>query len=599
MIVDIAVKPLLEINPKAEAIHKDLRYGSKQRYKLDLRMLDEDERSRLIIAAKAQKAFGYRQLMAAVETMKLMRENPTGVPIVKMRELQTALIEHFIKNAPRKWVFKTQYGQRFPYYVDNIAYHPTKHSEGWTTWEHVTMHLRAVGDSNSTVTFSLDDLADKPNVIRALQNKGYRTESPDLVERYEDEMERYNIIVSAIGELYGATGTAIATDDDSWWSTDKRVAMEREGSPSKVIIDDGSEQDVDDDRGNRYRGRNRNKRTKDTGPSVVDATWWRKAGDPKKAGKAKKEKWDTDDDDDDDDQAPDAFKVDSNGNEIPTETLPKHPWVPIFDLARHQFLEIHANELDPWTFDASLGDKLVLPQGTMAVLNALVRGSAAVMEDIVKGKTGGTIILATGDPGTGKTLSAEVFAEIMQKPLYTVQCSQLGLNPAELEKELGIVLARANRWKCILLIDEADVYVRTRGEDIIQNAMVGVWLRVLEYFRGVLFMTSNKATEIDDAVMSRATAWIKYDRPSREELARIWAVLLAQYEMETPTDLIPLLVEEWPRATGRNVKNLIKLARNLRMAGTEGDDLVLFKMAGRFLDVDTGKDKVSAAKSAR
>lgn len=596
MIVDIATKPLLDIKPKAEAIHNDLRYGGKKRYKLDLRMLDDEERERLIREAKLQKAFGYKQLVSAVETMKLMKADPKGHPIKGMRQLQTALIEYLIQNAPRKWVFRTEWGQRFPYYVDNIKYYPTVRKEGWTTYEHVTMQLRAAGTASTTVTWHLKDIEDDPNVVKAMSRKNLRCESPELVKRYEEEMDRYTIIVQAVGELYAATGTGLAEFSRNWYSVDKEVAMEREGQPSKVIIDDGSEQQ-EDRHGNRTR-------VTESASTVVDNTWWLQMGDPKKAGLARDHKGRVIVDDDDDDvedgeqEGPgDQFKVIKDGTEVPTESLPKHPWVPVFDLQRHQFLTIHSNELDPWQFDESMGAKLILPDGTMEVLNALVKGSAAVMEDIVKGKTGGTIILATGDPGTGKTLSAEVFAEIMQKPLYTVQCSQLGLDPPSLEKELGVVLARANRWKCILLIDEADVYVRARGEDIVQNAMVGVWLRVLEYFRGVLFMTSNKATEIDDAVMSRATAWIKYERPDRPHLARIWSVLLAQYEMECPTDIIPALVEKYPRLTGRNVKNMIKLARNLKLSGSTREGVELFDIAGRFLDIDTGSDRIAAAKA--
>jgi SpoVK/Ycf46/Vps4 family AAA+-type ATPase len=270
--------------------------------------------------------------------------------------------------------------------------------------------------------------------------------------------------------------------------------------------------------------------------------------------------------------------------------------VTVFDLERHQFLSIHASELEPWVFDETIGGKLVLPEMVMACLGALVKGSASLMEDIIKGKTGGTFILCDGKPGLGKTLSAEVFAEIMHKPLYKVQCSQLGLNPEELEEELGKVLARAARWGCVLLIDEGDVYVRARGDDLVQNAIVGVWLRVLEYFRGVLFMTTNKGDDIDDAIRDRATAIIRYRSPDHDELARIWTVLLAQYEMETPTDEIPALVKEWPNANGRSVKNLIRLARSLLASGIKLPWLSLYRMAGQFVDVPKSSN-VTASKS--
>ena len=35
-----------------------------------------------------------------------------------------------------------------------------------------------------------------------------------------------------------------------------------------------------------------------------------------------------------------------------------------------------------------------------------------------------------------------------------------------------------------MLIDEADVYIKRREDDMTMNAVVGVFLRVLEYFNG-------------------------------------------------------------------------------------------------------------------
>ena len=44
---------------------------------------------------------------------------------------------------------------------------------------------------------------------------------------------------------------------------------------------------------------------------------------------------------------------------------------------------------------------------------------------------------------------------------------------------------RAQRWGAVMLIDEADVYIKRRDDDITMNAVVGVFLRVLEYFNGL------------------------------------------------------------------------------------------------------------------
>lgn len=180
--------------------------------------------------------------------------------------------------------------------------------------------------------------------------------------------------------------------------------------------------------------------------------------------------------------------------------------------------------------------------------------------DIVGGKSGGAIVMCAGRPGTGKTLTAEVYAESKGRPLYSVQASQLGVTPEALEDELLKVFARAQRWNAILLIDEADVYVRQRGDDLQQNAIVGVLLRVLEYYNGVLFLTTNRADMVDDAVASRCLARIEYGVPTPMEQARIWHVLSGASGIKVSQATIAKITAQFPHLSGRDVKNLLKLA---------------------------------------
>ena len=298
---------------------------------------------------------------------------------------------------------------------------------------------------------------------------------------------------------------------------------------------------------------------------------------------------DDDTDDDDDAEVPEADVAEQEDS----VTLPIHPYVRVFDLQQHKFATTHVRNLSEYVYDKEVIEKLILPPNTKDLINILVRGSAEVMEDIISGKTGGTIVISTGPPGTGKTLTAEVFSEEIERPLYVVQCSQLGTDEVALEKALQAVLQRASRWGAILLIDEADVYVRARGEDIQQNAIVGVFLRVLEYYRGVLFLTSNRDTVIDDAVMSRATAWVRYDYPDRKSLTAIWGVLSKQYNAELSKETILALVERFPRLAGRNVKSFLKLAKKLIIAKRHPtlDDVKLFEYVSGFLDLPDQKER--------
>ena len=59
----------------------------------------------------------------------------------------------------------------------------------------------------------------------------------------------------------------------------------------------------------------------------------------------------------------------------------------------------------------------------------------------------------------------------------------------------------AYRWQVVLLLDEADVYLERRAtNDVLRNSLVSVFLRNLEYYRGILFLTTNRVGDFDKAV---------------------------------------------------------------------------------------------------
>src|SRR6185369_4506229 len=170
--------------------------------------------------------------------------------------------------------------------------------------------------------------------------------------------------------------------------------------------------------------------------------------------------------------------------------------------------------------------------------------------------------------------------------------SQLGLEVRDLEKNLIKILSRASRWKAILCIDEADVYVRERGNEIMQNAVVGVFLRVLEYYKGILFLTSNKGILIDDAIMSRCTAHVRYYPPVGKKRDEMWKVLSDNYRVKIAAKDIKEITERFPNLTGRNIKSLLKLGGIYQKKKGVPFDAKLVERLCRFQDVNTeGKEE--------
>jgi SpoVK/Ycf46/Vps4 family AAA+-type ATPase len=101
--------------------------------------------------------------------------------------------------------------------------------------------------------------------------------------------------------------------------------------------------------------------------------------------------------------------------------------------------------------------------------------------DIVRNKGQGICILLHGPPGVGKTSTAETIAAYTKRPLYSLTCGDMGFYTSGMENELEKHLALANKWGCVLLLDEADVFLMARDwQNTYRNASVGgKWFQLL------------------------------------------------------------------------------------------------------------------------
>jgi SpoVK/Ycf46/Vps4 family AAA+-type ATPase len=210
-------------------------------------------------------------------------------------------------------------------------------------------------------------------------------------------------------------------------------------------------------------------------------------------------------------------------------------------------------------------------------------GKKPLMEDIVKGKGQGLVILLHGPPGVGKTLTAESVASMAGKPLFAISSSDIGLDPADVEHNLESLFELAARWHAVLLFDEADVFLESRSShtsDLTRNALVSVLLRVLEYYSGILILTTNRINQFDIAVQSRVNLGIKYTNLSMHQKQQIFL----QFINSIPEDKIDDrdAISEWfteesdanewlEPLNGRQVRNILFSAGNL--AQRSGDVL--------------------------
>lgn len=540
-----------ELKKKPWEIETNWRYGGDE--VIDLRHYTKDNIDKLLEIIRTSKSPGRKALEQDILNYIHMDENKDAVKEIRARTVRHAeslLINYFQKYSKKKWVFERLVDEEVTvaYYVERIKYHEAEREKGgWYTPEFISMRLAYIEMNeleSTTVSISVAQCLGR-NVKEILRAIGLMYDRPSLQEDYKSYLEKWTELHDSIGkqmlsvgsgDCNGIDGNSKTTryEDDDWWSNKSTsVDFAKYGEPSRVLIDTFKEKET----------KNRSK-IKDKMP---DPWFWRSTKSIVKTNSKKQvqeAEWD------ESKELTEQFVVD----------VPIHPYVVVFDIARHLRLRTHIGNLTEYTYDESIRDKLVLPETSAKLIDVLLTESNTDFKDIVKGKTGGMIIICQGPPGTGKTLTAEVYAESMKRPLYTVQCAQLGTDPEGLEENLMKILARGKRWNAVTLLDEADVYVHERGNDLAQNAIVGVFLRVLEYHAGVLFLTTNRGDLVDDAILSRCTARIPYGVPELTEQHRIWKVLSEANNISLSKQTIRSIVDAHPKLSGRDIKNLLKLA---------------------------------------
>ncbi|KAJ3121120.1 hypothetical protein HK100_012514 [Physocladia obscura] len=244
-----------------------------------------------------------------------------------------------------------------------------------------------------------------------------------------------------------------------------------------------------------------------------------------------------------------------------------------FSFVAKKWGQLFVSDVSAIKFDDHAFERLVLePERKSLILN-LVNSGPACNLDLINGKGGGMIFLLHGTPGVGKTLTGESVAEHLHRPLYSVSAGELGTDVVSLEKKLSEILEVASVWHAVILIDEADIFLEGRSEnDIHRNALVGIFLRLLEYHQGILFLTTNRVQCFDQAFKSRITLALKYDNLDVHARAQIWKTFLDRSEGAGNWNLD---VEELSEAglNGREIKNVVRLSK--AMAGNNVDPITM------------------------
>jgi SpoVK/Ycf46/Vps4 family AAA+-type ATPase len=147
-----------------------------------------------------------------------------------------------------------------------------------------------------------------------------------------------------------------------------------------------------------------------------------------------------------------------------------------------------------------------------------------------------------------------------------VTCGDLGTDPWELEYNLRRIFKDATTWNAVLLLDEADIFLQIRDyKDVKRNALVSVFLRELEYFDGILFLTTNRIGAIDEAFQSRIHVTLGLPPLDEESRRSIWKIFIKDLRgdhKESRKDLLKHVNAKLGKCNlnGRQIRNCVRTA---------------------------------------
>ncbi|KAI0468981.1 P-loop containing nucleoside triphosphate hydrolase protein [Xylaria cf. heliscus] len=244
-----------------------------------------------------------------------------------------------------------------------------------------------------------------------------------------------------------------------------------------------------------------------------------------------------------------------------------------YSLAKKEWCRFLVQNLRPVQWKPDAWDKLILEEEQKLVLQALVTSHSypenARDQPEQKGK--GLVILLHGTPGSGKTLSAESSAELTHRALISTSMASLDTERLSFifERNLRRLLQYATLWKAIVLLDEADVFLEMREEksgNAERNALVAIFLKELEYFSGIIFLTTNRVETFDRAMKSRIHLALGFTPPGTLVRRQMWTQALGtipndELGISDVCEAVNIVAER--NLNGREIYNTLNTARTI------------------------------------
>ncbi|KLJ12494.1 hypothetical protein EMPG_12487 [Blastomyces silverae] len=246
-------------------------------------------------------------------------------------------------------------------------------------------------------------------------------------------------------------------------------------------------------------------------------------------------------------------------------------------------------------------NEIILPTGHKEMLTSLVRGQLPGIrgiqddlryeQDIIVGRRRGVVILLHGAPGTGKTATAEALAASLSKPLFLIRVAALRDTSREMEQYLTQSFHLAERWDCIILVREADALLQSRTfADHEGNTMTSVFLDALEYFSGILILTTNRVGQFDEAITSRLHLSLHYPQLNMDTSMELWKLYLERLD-RNPRLIVDVFgifhfaMYKGLRCNGRQIKNILDTSVTMAQEDAKRSDAEIVNLTFQHIEL--------------